>query len=182
MKRLLNFKQWSWKMKLAAAVSALWLLFWIITGLREHALFWGLVFGVFPIFVVWGAWMIAAGPRKSQEAALAENIVAGQQVQIQERRAYKRLGYPPDRRPTLKFGPHELEILNISERGLKLSNPDKLSFDQVTDGRTVMLSGKQITVNGKVAWSLNREVGMVMDPIPKAIIDEEKDFLPGEKS
>jgi len=180
MKRLLSVNQWSWKMKLAVVCSALWLLYWIITGLRENALFWGLLFGAFPLFVVWGAWTIAVGPRKSKETAAAENIVARQQAVIKERRAYERLVYPSGRRPSLKFESYMLEILNIAERGLKLSNPEKLSFDHITDGEAVLLSGKRITVTGKVAWSLNMEVGLVLDPIPKAIIDEEKRLFDAE--
>jgi len=181
MKRLLKFNRLSWKIKLGLSVSVLWLLYWVVTGVREEALLWGLIFGAFPLFVVWVSWMIAAGPRKSKEAAAAENIVARQQAGFKERRAYERIEYPPDRRPRLKFDRHELAVINISERGLKLFNPEKLSFDYITDGEAVLLSSKQIAVNGKVAWSLNKEVGIVLDPIPKSVIDDEKDFLAGGK-
>ena len=180
MKRLLKFNQLSWKMKLAVSISALWLLYWIFTGFREQAVFWGLVFGGFPLFVIWGSWMIATGPRKNKEAAMAENIVAQQKVGFEERRKYERLVYPPARRPSLKFDQYELQIINISERGLKLSNTEKITFDEIADGEAVLLSGKQIKVKGKVAWSLNKEFGMLMDAIPKSIINEEKRILSSE--
>lgn len=171
---LTKLNRLSWKVKIALMISAIWLLYWIYTGWVEEELFLGLAFGGFPVFVVWGFWKMAVGSRKDKDLGVEAQIQATEEVKAAERRQYERLVYPPTQRPSFKFGQYELEIIDISERGLKLSNDQKVEFERNIQGEAVLLSGKKISVNGEVQWSLNREAGLLMDRIPSAVIDEEK--------
>jgi hypothetical protein len=172
-----KFKQISWKMKFAVVTSALWFLYWAFAGWVNEDFFWGLGTGGFPIIVLWGFWMIAIGPRKDKDSDLVEYIQINEFVKKQEERKCFRLEYPLLKRPSLKVGEHGLEIIDISERGLKLLNEKKIEFDRIINGEAVLLSGKTISVEGEVAWSLNNEIGLLTDSIPASIIAEEKRIL-----
>lgn len=177
MKLQTKFKQISWKMKFAVIISALWFLYWTFAGWANEDISWGLGVGGFPIIVLWGFWMLAIGPRKDKDSDLVEYIQINKYVKKQEERKYFRLEYPLTKRPPLKVGEHRLEIINISERGLKLLNEKKIEFDRIINGKAVLLSGKTISVEGEVAWDLNYEVGLLIDSIPGSIIAEEKRIL-----
>ena len=171
------FSQLSWKMKLAALISVLWFLFWVYSGWVGETFFWGLVFGGFPIILSWGIWIMVIHSRKDVESDLAETIPAGQKVDGSERREFDRLEYPHTNRPLLKCGEPELKIVNISEKGLKLLNDEKIELSRFIQGEAVMLCGKSVTVDGEVSWSLNNEVGLFKVMIPNSIITEDRRIL-----
>ena len=76
---------------------------------------WGLGFGGFPIIVFWGLWMIAINPGKDKDSTFVEKMENIKKVKIPERREFVRLKYPSIKRPLLKCGGHEFQIINISE-------------------------------------------------------------------
>ncbi len=177
MKIITKFSQSRWKMRLAILISALWFLFWIFAGLIEEVILWGLGFGGFPIIVFWGLWMIAIHPGKDKDSTFVEKIEKIKKVEISERREFERFEYPATERPLLKCGEHEFQIINISEKGLKLFNEKKVELNPVINGEVILLSGRSIIVNGEISWSLSNEFGILLDPIPTSIITEEKGVL-----
>ena len=77
----------------------------------------------------------------------------------------------------LKCGEHELHIVNISEKGLKLLNDKKVELSRFIQGEAIMLCGKSVTVDGEVSWSLNNEVGLFKVMIPNSIITEDRRII-----
>ena len=98
-----------------------------------------------------------------------------------EKREFARLVYPPAKRPTLKVGENELEIIDISEKGVRLLNNNQVNLDKSIYGEALLLSGRSINVDGEVAWNNNNEVGLLMALIPSSIIAEERRILSSNK-
>ena len=174
MKTSIKFPRLSWKMGLALFVLALWASFWIYGGWVEQDFALGLAIGLFPGIVFLILW---AEFRKKKTSDSEEYIRISKYVKTKQKRKYERLAYPSTKRPLLKIGDHELEIIDISERGIKFLNDEQLAFDQIIHGTTVLLSGESVIVEGEVSRSLNRECSLVINPIPKAIISKEKRIL-----
>jgi hypothetical protein len=177
MKIITKFSQSTWKIRLAILISVLWFLFWIFAGLAEEVFLWGLGFGGFPVIVFWGLWMIATQPGKDKDSTFVKKIERIKKVEVSERREFARFEYPDTERPVLKCGKHEFQIINISERGLKLFNEQKIELNPVINGEVTLLSGRSIIVNGEISWSLSNEFGMLLDPIPTSIITEERSVV-----
>ena len=70
-----------------------------------------------------------------------------------------------------------MEVINISEQGIKLLNDKKIEFGRSIHGEVVLLSGRSISIDGDVAWRSNTEIGLLMALIPSSIIAEERRFL-----
>jgi hypothetical protein len=98
-----------------------------------------------------------------------------------ERRKSYRLVYPPKKRPMLKYGNHELEIVDISERGMRLFNYNNHKIKPNIQGTIVFSSGLSIDVKGKIAWHYKNELGLFTNNIPRSIIEEEMYSLLREK-
>ncbi len=94
-----------------------------------------------------------------------------------EQREFIRLLYPPTKRPKFKFGEHELEVIDISESGLKLLNDKEIKLGQLISGEIVLLSGKSINLTGEITWEHSNEVGLLITLIPRSIILEEERAL-----
>ena len=174
-----KFNQLSVKIRLATFISVLWLLFWAVAGWEGGRFFEGLAFGGIPPAITWGFWWIAI--HSYQEASRVNNLQAIFKDDSPEKRKFFRLEYPPTKRPTLKFGEKELEITDISEKGLKLLNNKQIELDSLIYGKAVLLSGRSISVDGEVVWSRNNEIGLLMVLIPSSIIAEERRVLSGKK-
>jgi len=174
MKILSKFSRLSWKKRLTIFILMFWFLFWIYAGWDEQKYILGLAVGGIPVYVFLGFW---AGFRKKEASDVEKYIQLSEYVRIQQKREYNRLVYPSTKRPLLKVGGHRLEIIDISERGLKLLNEKKIEFDRIINGEAVLLSRKTINVKGEVAWSFNYEVGLLIDSIPGSIIAEEKRII-----
>ena len=98
-----------------------------------------------------------------------------------EKRKFARLIYPPQKRPMLKYRNYKLEILDISERGMKILNYKQHEIDQNIQGTVKLLSGMSIDVVGKLAWQYKNELGLFTTQIPRNIIEEERYALLREK-
>lgn len=90
-----------------------------------------------------------------------------------ERRKFARLKYPPSHRPKLKIKDYELEVIDISEEGLKFLNYMQKKFGKKIYGTVVLLSGKSIEVTGKIVWQSENELGLLAASIPRSTIIEE---------
>jgi hypothetical protein len=95
----------------------------------------------------------------------------------QEKRKYARLLYPPSQRPALKVGDYKLEVVDISERGMKIFNYMQHKFGSKLQGMVTFLSGASYEVNGKVAWQFKQELGLFTSRMPLFIIEGEIDYL-----
>lgn len=172
--------KWSVKMKTAVAISVLWFGFWLLAGFTEESLLGGLAFGGIPLIIIWGFWMMVAQDRK--EMALIDQLKDQLADGAPGKREFVRLEYPPGNRPVLKLKESQLEIIDISEKGLKLSNQDQLPLGRLIHGEAELLSGRIVPVDGEVAWSLNNEVGLLMALLPSSIIAEERRVVSASKS
>ena len=161
-------------MSLAIFIFTLWASFWIYGGWAEQDFVLGLGIGVFPIIVFLFLW---AEFRKKKKSDFEEYIWISKYVRTKQKRKYDRLVYTSTKRPLLKIGEHELEIIDISERGVKFLNDKEIEFDQIIHGTAVLLSGKTIIVDGEVSRSLNRECSLLINPIPRSIISKEKRII-----
>lgn len=164
----------SWKMRIAILTLIFWASFWIYGGWVEQDFALGFIFGVSPgiLFLIFWAEL-----RKKKTSDVEEYILISKHIRVKQKRKYERLVYPSSKRPILKIGDHKLEIVDISERGVKFLNDKEIEFDQIIHGTAVLLSGKTIIVDGEVSRSLNRECSLLIDPIPKSIISKEKRII-----
>ena len=90
-----------------------------------------------------------------------------------EKRKFARLVYPSSPRPTFKIKEHKLEVIDISEEGLKLLNPMLEEFWGKVHGTVVFLSGKSMDISGKIVWRAEGVIGFLATHIPKSTITEE---------
>lgn len=175
---LTKFNQLSGKMRLAIIISVLWFLFWVVIGWEGGSFLGGLAFGGTPLVIAWGFWLIAFQSQKDAD------IMGSMQDTLDDgtpgRREFARLVYPTTNRPTLKYKDHELEIIDISEKGLKLLNNSQRDLGQLIHGETILLSGRSVHVDGKISWSLDNRIGLLMALIPSSIIAEERRVLSGK--
>ena len=90
-----------------------------------------------------------------------------------EKRKFARLVYPSSQRPTFKIQEHTLEVIDISEEGLKLLNPMLEEFGGKVYGTLTLLSGKSMGLSGKIAWQITGSLGFLTNRIPESTITEE---------
>jgi hypothetical protein len=90
-----------------------------------------------------------------------------------EKRKYIRMAYPPNRRPVLQVKDHQLEVLNISEKGLKIFNHKQAKLSKNISGNVVFSSGKSIELLGKIAWEHQNELGLFVTQVPRSVIMDE---------
>ena len=97
-----------------------------------------------------------------------------------ERRASPRLVWPSSR-PTLTIKEHELEVINISEGGLKYSDFLERRFGEKVYGTLELLNGQSIDVAGEIAWQAEDEFGLRTTRISRSVIIEETRALLRER-
>jgi hypothetical protein len=90
-----------------------------------------------------------------------------------EKRAYARLVYPSMRRPKLKIKASEMDVIDISEKGVKFIKDKHQALSECVHGTTVLLSGKSIDIAGKIVWKRNNEVGLLIAQIKESVIIDE---------
>jgi len=95
----------------------------------------------------------------------------------QENRKYVRLFYPPQKRPVLKVENYKVEVVDISEKGMKLFNYMQHKFGPNIQGMVAFPSGISYEVNGKVVWQFKNEIGVLANRLPRFIIEEEVECL-----
>jgi hypothetical protein len=96
-----------------------------------------------------------------------------------ERRAFARLVYPSRNRPKFKVNKQELDVIDISEKGIKFQKDKQTEIDECVHGTVELLNGKSIDVTGIIVWESEDEVGLLITKIPKTVILEEKQALLG---
>ena len=99
-----------------------------------------------------------------------------------EKREFMRLAYPSDRRPTLKVQEHELEVLDISEQGIKILDDKQIELNESISGSVVFSSGISLELTGKIKWQHENKLGLFVTPIPRSIILDEVRALLQEMS
>ena len=161
-------------MRLVIFISILWASFWIYGGWGEQEFWLGLAIGVFPVIIILLIW---AESQKKKKSASEEYIQITKFVRTKQKRKHERLVYPSTKRPLIKIGEHEFEIIDISEGGVKFLNDKQIELGRIIQGTAELLNGKTITVNGEVSRSLNREFSLVIDPIAGSIISKEKKIV-----
>ncbi|HNR12237.1 MAG TPA: PilZ domain-containing protein [Thermodesulfobacteriota bacterium] len=94
-------------------------------------------------------------------------------------RKYFRLEYPPDDHPTVRIGKNTFSILDLSERGIRISNPKQVRFAEWIRGKITFFDGESVDFEGKIIWESNDELGIliVVTPIPIARIMKEQQRL-----
>ncbi|MBW1754046.1 MAG: PilZ domain-containing protein [Deltaproteobacteria bacterium] len=77
-----------------------------------------------------------------------------------ERRNYLRREYKSKERPTLKIGKIEFEVIDISERGLKFINKQKINLEGWVSGTLTLSNNRSIAIDGiiirKKKYRINR--------------------------
>ncbi len=94
-----------------------------------------------------------------------------------EKRKYVRLLYLPQKRPVLKVGNYKVEVVDLSEGGMKLFNYMQHKFGPNLKGAVLFPSGAPYELNGKVLWQYKNEIGLVAKRIPIFIIEQEVEYL-----
>ena len=90
-----------------------------------------------------------------------------------EKREFVRLIYPPGKRPRLKIREHSFEIINISEKGMKLLNHMQRKLGKKIAGTIIFSNGNSMDITGKIAWKHDKEIGLLTTRIPQSILIEE---------
>lgn len=102
--------------------------------------------------------------------------------EVAERRQFPRLVYARGERPILKIRDCELEVLDISEKGLKLLNIRQERLGDKIHGTIVFLSGRTVPVTGTIVWQQKKELGVLVSDISPSVVQEEVRALLGRIS
>jgi hypothetical protein len=97
------------------------------------------------------------------------------------RRRYTRIVYKRSQRPSLIVLNRELEIVDISEGGMRImTDPDIRAFDRPPVQGTIMfLDGESIKIEGDIAWIIGNEVRLKFrNLIPSSRIKREQEKQP----
>ena len=100
-----------------------------------------------------------------------------------ERREHTRIVYKPSQRPSLEVENHELEIVDISEGGVRIIiDPNIILFyEPLTQGTLNLLGGDRIDIEGEIVWIIGDEVRLKFRSlIPSTTIKKEREEV--EKS
>ena len=77
-----------------------------------------------------------------------------------ERRSYTRKEYKLEERPRLKIGNIEFEVIDISEKGLKIINKKKINIEGWISGTLTFLDNRLIEIDGIVVRKQNGEIAV----------------------
>ena len=90
-----------------------------------------------------------------------------------ERRRYFRLSYPPDARPTFKVRTHELEVLEVSEKGLRFLNDKEVKLAEWVRGTILFHDGELLFLKADTVvlavgfQSENKLIGQLKGLVPE---------------
>jgi len=77
-----------------------------------------------------------------------------------EKRAHNRMVFEPDHRPTIRIGPQEFKVIDISERGLRFVN-DKAVAQRGWVNGTLAIPGKPVMdVDGVIVRREDGDMGL----------------------
>ncbi len=100
---------------------------------------------------------------------------------VKPSRAYFRVSYPLQERPSLILGDAIHQVLDCSEGGFRYHAGDfpAPELDSLIEGRIRFRRGTQVNVAGRVVWSARGQVAvqLVDSRIPLSIIYDEQRYL-----
>lgn len=85
--------------------------------------------------------------------------------------------YAHGTRPVLKVKDRKLEVLGISEKGMKILNTRRQEFGEIVSGTVIFSSGHTLSVTGRIIWEHKEELGLFISAIPRSIILAEVNSL-----
>lgn len=92
----------------------------------------------------------------------------------QEKRAFIRLEYPLGKRPKFIVDNASMDVINISERGLKFINEIQIPMGKFISGTIELSSKTSIKLKGTVVWSEGNEAGVLISGvIPQDIMEDQ---------
>jgi len=101
---------------------------------------------------------------------LIEQLHEHQAYKAEDKREYVRLNYPSTRRPKLQVKGYEMDVIDISEKGIKILKSRQAKFNECVIGTIALLSGKLLDLAGKIVWERDSYVGLLTTRIPKSVI------------
>jgi hypothetical protein len=101
---------------------------------------------------------------------LLEQLPEKQTYKAVNKREYVRLHYPPLKRPKLQIKGQEIDVIDISEKGVKILKDNKAKFNECLIGTLALLSGKFLDLAGKIIWEGDSFAGVLTTRIPKSVI------------
>lgn len=101
---------------------------------------------------------------------LLEQLQGKNKYPDKEKGKYVRLVYPVFRRPVFKVKEQEMQVIDISEKGIKISRDKQGKIPECVYGTSTLLSGRTIDIAGKIVWQTENEVGLLVARISQAVI------------
>lgn len=77
-----------------------------------------------------------------------------------EKRAHTRRFFTADNRPTIRIGPQEFDVIDISERGVRFVNDKKIFQKGWVNGTITMPGRTSIQVDGVIVRQENGDLGL----------------------
>lgn len=106
-----------------------------------------------------------------------ERLQGRDQYCEKEKRNCVRLLYPPPQRPVLKVENLKVEVVDISEVGMRIFNYMQHALGPKIHGTVIFQCGVSFSLNGKVVWQFKNELGILSKRIPLFIIEQEAEHL-----
>lgn len=95
-----------------------------------------------------------------------------------ERRRYFRLTYPPGGRPAFKVRNYDLEVLEVSEKGLRFVNDKDVKLAEWVRGTITFHDGDMSELEGRIVRKDGDEIALnLITPIPFPRILKEQRFV-----
>jgi len=95
-----------------------------------------------------------------------------------EKRTYIRIAYRSKNRPTLKIGEADLDVVDISESGIRIFNHKKVKLGKRLQGTMTLLCGESVAIDGDMVWEKNDEFGLLLKRlIPSDDMEKEKKYV-----
>lgn len=101
-------------------------------------------------------------------------------MRYSRQRAFYRVQYPTQERPTFLFDRVEVPVFDVSEYGIRFStHPDvDLTLGQELEGLLRFRERATQKIHGEVVWIRNRTAGLKLsEPVPFSIILDEQRYL-----
>ena len=97
-----------------------------------------------------------------------------------ERRAFIRIEYPTAERPRFLVEDHEMEVINLSERGLKILDDKQIlgKTGKTIKGKLQFTNGKAVNLLGQIVWTQGNEIGIIINGrIAFPLMEEQQVFV-----
>jgi len=95
-----------------------------------------------------------------------------------EKREYSRIKYLIIDKPKLKIGKRKYKVLDISQRGLRFLNNEKVILPEYIHGKLTLLCGESFLVEGSLIWEQDDEFALYLkNIIQPTVIQKEKSYV-----